>query len=67
MRSRSAPTLDDDGVGVGVGPGDRVLIHVRFAMSQGDRADARQTRRMLESMGEHHEQELEDPKASIIE
>ena len=57
--------LDDDGEGVG--PGDWVLIHVGFAMSKVDEAEALETRRMLESMGEDYEQELEDLKASIIE
>lgn len=58
--------LDGD-EGGGVGPGDWVLIHVGFAMSQIDEAEAIETRRMLESMGEDYEQELEDLKASIIE
>ena len=47
--------------------GDWVLIHVGFAMSKIDEGEARETRRMLESMGEDYEQELEDLKASIIE
>ena len=46
---------------------DWVLIHVGFAMSKIDEGEARETRRMLESMGEDYEQELEDLKASIIE
>ena len=57
--------LDDDGIGVG--PGDWVLIHVGFAMSKVDEAEALETRRMLESMGEDYENELEELKASIIE
>jgi len=36
-------------------------------MSRVDEAEALQTRRMLESMGDDYEQELEDLKASIIE
>ena len=52
---------------IGVGPGDWVLIHVGFAMSKIDEGEALETRRMLESMGEDYEQELEDLKASIIE
>jgi hydrogenase expression/formation protein HypC len=56
---------DEDGEGVG--PGDWVLIHVGFAMSKVDETEALETRRMLESMGENYEQELEDLKASIIE
>ena len=54
----------DDG---GVGPGDWVLIHVGFAISQVDEDEARATRRMLERMGEDFERELEELKASVIE
>jgi len=54
----------DDG---GVGPGDWVLIHVGFAISQVDEDEARATRRMLERMGEDYERELEELKASVIE
>jgi len=50
-----------------VGPGDWVLIHVGFAMSKVDENEALETRRMLESMGEDYENELEELKASIIE
>jgi hydrogenase expression/formation protein HypC len=57
--------LDEDGIGVG--PGDWVLIHVGFAMSKVDEGEALETRRMLESMGDSYEQELEELKASIIE
>ncbi len=65
QRNVNIGLLDDDGVGVG--PGDWVLIHVGFAMSKIDEEEALETRRMLESMGEDYEQELEDLKASIIE
>ncbi|HVG68078.1 MAG TPA: HypC/HybG/HupF family hydrogenase formation chaperone [Gaiellales bacterium] len=51
----------------GVGPGDWVLIHVGFAISQVDEDEARATRRMLERMGEDYERELEELKASVIE
>ena len=57
--------LDEDGTGVG--PGDWVLIHVGFAMSKVDEAEAMATRRMLESMGEDYEEELEELSASVIE
>ena len=50
-----------------VGPGDWVLIHVGFAMSQVDEAEAVETRRMLEALGASYEQELEDLKGSVIE
>ncbi len=56
--------LDEAG---GVGEGDWVLIHVGFAMSKVDEAEALETRRQLERMGEDYEQELEDLKASVIE
>jgi len=58
--------LLDEG-GTGVGPGDWVLIHVGFAMSQVDEQEALATRRQLVAMGEDYEQELEDLKASVIE
>ena len=57
--------LDADGIGVG--PGDWVLIHVGFAISQVDEEEALATRRMLERMGADYEQELEELKASVIE
>ena len=53
--------------GVGVGPGDWVLIHVGFAISQVDEEEALATRRMLERMGADYEAELEELKASVIE
>lgn len=57
--------LDADGEGVG--PGDWVLIHVGFAISQVDEEEARSTRDLLERMGADYEQELEELKASVIE
>jgi hydrogenase expression/formation protein HypC len=51
----------------GIGPGDWVLIHVGFAMSKIDEAEAIATRRLLEQMGAEYEQELEELKASVIE
>jgi hydrogenase expression/formation protein HypC len=51
----------------GVGPGDWVLIHVGFAISQVDEEEAMATRRLLEEMGAEYEQELEELKASVIE
>jgi hydrogenase expression/formation protein HypC len=57
--------LDSDGEGVV--PGDWVLIHVGFAISQVDEEEALATRRLLERMGEEYEQELEELKASVIE
>ena len=57
--------LDEDGVGVR--PGDWVLIHVGFAMSRVDEEEAIATRRQLERMGQDYEAELEELKASVIE
>jgi hydrogenase expression/formation protein HypC len=57
--------LDEDGVGVE--PGDWVLIHVGFAMSRVDEEEAIATRRQLERMGQDYEAELEELKASVIE
>jgi hydrogenase expression/formation protein HypC len=56
-----------DGDGQGVGPGDWVLIHVGFAISEVDEEEALATRRQLERMGENYEAELEELKASVIE
>jgi hydrogenase expression/formation protein HypC len=64
-RSVNIGLLDDDGGGVG--PGDWVLIHVGFAISQVDEEEAAATRRMLEGMGADYEAELEELKASVIE
>jgi hydrogenase expression/formation protein HypC len=56
-----------DAGGRGVGPGDWVLIHVGFAISQVDEQEARATRELLERMGADYEQELEELKASAVE
>ena len=63
-RSVNVGLLDGDG---GVGPGDWVLIHVGFAISQVDEEEARATRDLLVRMGADYEQELEELKASVIE
>ena len=57
--------LDEDGDGAD--PGDWVLIHVGFALSKVDEAEAIATGRLLEGMGADYEQELEELKASAIE
>jgi hydrogenase expression/formation protein HypC len=54
----------DDG---GVAPGDWVLIHVGFAISRIDEAEAEATRELLAAMGREYEQELEELKTSVIE
>jgi hydrogenase expression/formation protein HypC len=56
-----------DSGGEGVGPGDWVLIHVGFAISRVDEAEAEATRKLLEGMGADYEQELEELRASAIE
>jgi hydrogenase expression/formation protein HypC len=61
-RRVSLALLGDD-----AGPGDWVLIHVGFAISQVDEAEARATLELLEQLGEAYEQELDDLKASAIE
>ena len=57
--------LDDDGMGVG--PGDWVLIHVGFAISKVDEDEALATRKLLEQMGADYEQELQELSESVIE
>ena len=47
--------------------GDWVLIHVGFAMSKLNEAEAHSTLRALEEIGEAYEQELEELRASQIE
>jgi hydrogenase expression/formation protein HypC len=64
QRNVNIGLLDDNG---GVGVGDWVLIHVGFAISQVDEAEATATRKMLEGMGADYEAELEELKASVIE
>jgi hydrogenase expression/formation protein HypC len=64
-RSVNIGLLDSDGGGVG--PGDWVLIHVGFAISQIDEEEAMATRRLLEQMGAEYEQELAELRQSVIE
>jgi hydrogenase expression/formation protein HypC len=47
--------------------GDFVLIHVGFALSIVDEAEAAATLSLLQGMGEDYEAELEELKASVIE
>ena len=56
-----------DAEGRAVAPGDWVLIHVGFAISQVDEEEARHTHDLLVRMGADYEQELEELKASVIE
>ncbi|MGI8904151.1 MAG: HypC/HybG/HupF family hydrogenase formation chaperone [Solirubrobacteraceae bacterium] len=66
-RNVNVGLLDGENGGGGVGPGDWVLIHVGFALSQIDEEEARNTRDLLVRMGADYEQELEELKASVIE
>jgi hydrogenase expression/formation protein HypC len=66
QRNVNVGLLDGDDGG-GVGPGDWVLIHVGFAISQIDEDEARATRELLEAMGAEYEQELEELRESVIE
>jgi len=63
-RNVNVGLLDDDD---GAVPGDWVLIHVGFALSKVDEAEARATLKLLEAMGGDYEQELEDFMGSFIE
>jgi hydrogenase expression/formation protein HypC len=51
----------------GAVPGDWVLVHVGFALSRIDEAEAAATLELLKGMGAEYEQELEELKASVIE
>jgi hydrogenase expression/formation protein HypC len=64
-RNVSIGLLDDEDGGVGAG--DWVLIHVGFAISKVDEAEAEATLKLLEGLGAEYEQELEELKASVIE
>ena len=50
-----------------VGIGDWVLIHVGFAMSKIDEAEAKATREFLEELGDPFREELAELEASKIE
>jgi hydrogenase expression/formation protein HypC len=51
----------------GIAPGDWVLIHVGFAMSKIDEAEARETMKALQLMGEAYTDELKMLHSSQIE
>lgn len=53
-----------DGAEPPVCPGDWVLIHVGFAISRVDEAEAVATLRLLEAMGAEYQQELHEIRAS---
>jgi hydrogenase expression/formation protein HypC len=50
-----------------IGIGDWVLIHVGFAMSKIDEAEAKATREFLEELGDPFREELAELEASKIE
>ena len=60
-RNVNVGLLDD------IGPGDWVLIHVGFALSRIDEAEAAATYALLEQMGAEYEQELVELRGSAIE
>jgi hydrogenase expression/formation protein HypC len=64
-RNVNVSLLADDGGGAV--PGDWVLIHVGFALAKVDEVEAQATLRLLEEMGAHYEQELQELKGSVIE
>jgi hydrogenase expression/formation protein HypC len=65
QRTINIGLLDDDGDGAQ--PGDWVLIHVGFALSKVDEAEAEATLKLLEGMGADYEQELAELRESVIE
>lgn len=50
----------------GIGPGDWVLIHVGFALSKIDEAEAQSTIAFLQGLGQAYDDELEQLKESDI-
>jgi hydrogenase expression/formation protein HypC len=56
-----------DAEGAGAAPGDWVLIHVGFAISQVDEAEAAATLSLLRGMGDDFEAELAELRQSVIE
>jgi hydrogenase expression/formation protein HypC len=64
-RNVNVGLLEKDGDGAQIG--DWVLIHVGFALSKVDEAEAASTLSILQGMGEAFEDELEQLLASEIE
>jgi hydrogenase expression/formation protein HypC len=68
QRTVNIGLLDREGPGLGgVVPGDWVLIHVGFAISQVDEEEAAATLDLLERMGNSYELELAEFRASAIQ
>jgi hydrogenase expression/formation protein HypC len=59
--------LLDAEAGDGAQVGDWVLIHVGFAISRVDEAEAAATLALLQGMGAEYELELEELRQSVIE
>ena len=51
----------------GLAPGDWVLIHVGFALSKIDEAEAERTTALLRELGEVYQQEIDQLSSSGIE
>ncbi len=66
QRTVNVGLLDDDEEGAAK-PGDWVLIHVGFAISRVDEAEAQATLALLERMGSEYEEELAELRGSAIE
>ncbi|HXU30413.1 MAG TPA: HypC/HybG/HupF family hydrogenase formation chaperone [Thermoanaerobaculia bacterium] len=64
-RTINIALLDQDGTGAEVG--DWVLIHVGFAMSKIDEAEAIATLRLVERMGTEYEEQMRELVESAIE
>ena len=56
-----------DGLPTPVASGDWVLIHVGFAISRVDEAEAHATLALLEQMGAEFQQEVHELRASVLE
>lgn len=56
-----------DGAIPPVAPGDWVLVHVGFAMSRIDEAEAMATLALLQELGSEYELEIQEFKASSIQ
>lgn len=67
LRTVNVGLLDKADGTDGVSPGDWVLVHVGFAMSKIDAADARATLALLAQMGAEYENELHEIQESRIE
>ena len=64
---QGAPKVRRAGGPDGLAPGDWVLIHVGFALSKIDEAEAARTIRFLEELGDPYQQELSELARSRIE